>query len=364
MTRRRLVVLGVVGTLTAYLALWPVPVDPVAWSAPTDGGLTGAFAANTRLEPATLLPIAGQSGPEDGVIGADGRLYISTHGGDVLAFDAQGEHPTVFARTGGRPLGLALHPSGDLIVADAFRGLLAIDGSGQVRVLATEAGRVPIAYADAVDVTAAGLIVFSDASTKHGAAASGDTFEASKLDILEHGGHGRLLTHDLASGQTRVVAQGLQFANGVAVDPAGAFALVCETGRYRVVRVALDGSGRIEPVVRNLPGFPDNIRRGLDGRYWLGLVSPRRAILDHLAGWPRVRALIQRLPAFVRPDAVRYGHLVGIDATGRVLYSLQAPTRYGFVTGAVETPEYLFVTSLKADRLARIPRADALGGHE
>lgn len=363
MARKRWIVGGVALALGGYLAAWPVPVDPVAWTAPEDAGLTGAFAPNRRLEAAELLPIAGESGPEDAVQAPDGRLFVSTHSGAILVFDPQGAAPQVFARTGGRPLGLAMHPAGDLVVADAFRGLLAVDPAGQVRVLASEAGGIPIRYADGVDVTREGLIVFTDASTKHGAAASGDTFIASKLDILEHGGHGRVITHDLKTGATQVIRDGLQFANGIALDPSERFALVCETGSYRVVRVPLSGDGPIEPVISNLPGFPDNIRRGRDGRYWLGLVSPRRAILDRLAGSPRIRALVQRLPAFMRPDAVRFGHLVAIDAEGRVLQSLQAPEKYGFVTGAVETEGFVFATSLKADRLARLPVAAALS-HE
>ena len=31
--------------LVAYLALWPVPVDPVAWTAPENGGYTGPCVA-------------------------------------------------------------------------------------------------------------------------------------------------------------------------------------------------------------------------------------------------------------------------------------------------------------------------------
>ena len=35
--------------------------------------------------------------------------------------------------------------------------------------------------------------------------------------------------------------------------------------------------------------------------------------------------MIQRLPMFVRPKAVAYGHVIAIDGTGRVLASLQDP---------------------------------------
>jgi sugar lactone lactonase YvrE len=354
MVRRQWLAAGGVALMTGYLAFWPVPVAPVAWEAPEDKGLTGDFAPNTRLAKLTLLDLAGAVGPEDAVQAPDGHIFVSTHDG-IIKLDAQGENPQRFGSTWGRPLGVAMHPDGDLIVADAYLGLMAVAPDGNHRVLTDKVDGQPIRYADAVDIAPDGRIIFTDASSKFGAQASGGTFEASKLDILEHGGHGRLLAFTPQTGVTTVLAKGLQFANGVAIDPSGQFALVCETGSYRVVRIPLDGSGRIEPILSNLPGFPDNIRRGRNGRYWVGLVSPRRGILDMLSTWPRMRAAIQRLPAFMRPDAVRYAHLLSIDATGKVLASLQHDSRYGFVTGALETTDHLFVTSLKEPVLGRIP---------
>jgi len=39
----------IVVLLTAYLTLWPVPVDPVQWIPPPSDGYTGPHAVNTRL---------------------------------------------------------------------------------------------------------------------------------------------------------------------------------------------------------------------------------------------------------------------------------------------------------------------------
>ncbi|MCB9549940.1 MAG: SMP-30/gluconolactonase/LRE family protein [Myxococcales bacterium] len=354
--RRSLKALLIVLALTSlYLGLWPVPVDPVAWEAPKAPGLVGAFAVNDRLRSADQLPLDGHEGPEDAALGPDGRLYLSTRSGHILRTDAHGEGASVFADTGGQPLGLDFAPDGRLIVADAYRGLLAIDAAGTVSVLATEADGLPIRYADAVAVAPGGRIYFTDASTKFGAEAWGGSYPASLLDLLEHGGHGRLLEHDPVSGATHTVASGLQFANGVALTDDGA-ALVVETGNYRVVRVELTGParGHLTPILENLPGFPDNLRRGLGGRFWLGLVSPRNGIVDALAGWPRLRSVVQRLPAFVRPKAESHGHLVQLTARGEVQASLQDPEGYGFVTGALETPEHLFITSLRMATLARM----------
>jgi hypothetical protein len=41
---------GWVLVLAAYLLLWPVPIDPVAWSAPKNAGYAGPFSANYILD--------------------------------------------------------------------------------------------------------------------------------------------------------------------------------------------------------------------------------------------------------------------------------------------------------------------------
>ena len=41
-----------------------------------------------------------------------------------------------------------------------------------------------------------------------------------------------------------------------------------------------DRAGEDDVFIDNLPGFPDNINPGLDGRVWVGLVSPRSAPLN------------------------------------------------------------------------------------
>ncbi len=268
-----------------------------------------------------------------------------------------GSSPENWVSTGGRPLGLSFDAGGTLFVADAFRGLLAISPDGAVRVLATEADGVPIRYANSVDVASDGKVYFSDASTKFGAKEWAGTYSASLLDILEHGGHGRLLVYDPASQRATTLIRGLNFANGVALAHDESFVLVAETGSYRVMRHWLAGPnrGRTEPLLENLPGFPDNLTAGRDGRFWLALVSPRNALVDSLSDAPFVRRIIQRLPEFIRPDAVAYGHVVAFDATGNVLASLQDPSgAYRLTTCATETDEYLYIGSLEMGTLGRL----------
>src|SRR5690606_28786878 len=120
-------------------------------------------------------------------------------------------------------------------VADGYEGLLRVSPGGAVEVLATEAEGVRFGFADDVDVADDGVIYFTDASSKFGPAMK------ARDDILEHGGHGRLLKYDPASKTTTVLLRGLQFANGVAVAPDQRSVFVTQTGNYDIVRYWLEG---------------------------------------------------------------------------------------------------------------------------
>ncbi len=350
------------GMLFAYLALWPVPIEPVAWEAPPNPGYTGPFARNERLAGVETLPIGDHRGPEDVAIDAAGYLYAGTHGGHIIRLNPDGTGPTVFADTGGRPLGIDFDAAGNLVVADGYRGLLSVSPSGAVTTLATEVGGTAIRYADDVDVAASGVIYFSDASTRFGAKAHGGTYEASLLDIMEHSKTGRLLAYDPRTRRTRVVASGFGFANGVAVSPDQQFVVVNETEEYRTWRVWIAGprAGQKDVLVEHLPGFPDNVSVGLDGRFWISLVSPRSLELDRLSAHPALRKMVQRLPAFLRPKEQRYGHVVAVDASGKIIASLQDPAgRYPITTTTLETDEFLFLGSLVNPGIGRVKKSTA-----
>ena len=343
--RPRLVIFLFVAAIVLYLALWPVPFDPVAWDAPADAGFTGPFARNERLRELELLPIGGDHGPETIEVDAQGRVYTGTKEGRILR-DGQ-----PWATTGGRPLGLKFDRDGSLLVADAMLGLVRVTPDGRVFELAR------VAYANSVDVAPDGRVYFTDATAKFPARDFGGTFEASVVDLLEHRGHGRLLVYDPRTNATSTLLGGLNFANGVALAPDGSFALVADTSNYRILRHWLAGPrrGQTEAVIENLPGFPDNISTGRDGRFWIGFIAPRKPLVDRLSRWPRLRAVVWRLPKAVRPKPVKYGHVAAIDGNGRVLASLQDPTgRFPLTTHAKETEAWLYVGSLEAGAVGRM----------
>ena len=346
----------------AYLLFWPVPIEPQRWQAPTPPGYTGPWQPNTRLAGLETIPLGGHDGPEDVAARTiDGQLYLfaATHDGTIVRINPRTKEVSVFARTGGRPLGLKFDAQGNLIAADAYRGLIAIDPQGQVTVLASKAGDgTPIRYADNLDIAADGRIFFSDASTRFDAKSSGGTLQGSLYALMEHSNDGRVLVYDPRDKSVKTVLDGLTFPNGVAMCPQDICVLVAETGTYSVKRIWLDGSkaGAVETLLDNLPGFPDNINSA-PGGYWLGLTSPRSAGLDKLSDKPFLRKVVQRLPAAFRPKAENYGFVLKFALDGKVLDVLQDPKgTYPLTTGALEPGDgWLYICSLSAPSLGRRP---------
>ncbi len=339
--------------LAAYLCLWPVPIEPVAWQAPTPPALEGPYAPDTRLAEVELFGLGKLPGPEVVLLDSAGVIFTGLADGRIVRLASLDADPELVVDTGGRPLGMAWDAQGRLIVADAYRGLLCFDPEGGLQVLCEQVDGVPLGFADDLDIAADGTIYFSDASSRHGV-------EEPRLDLLEHRPSGRLLAYDPTSGESRVVLDSLYFANGVAVSPDQSFVLVNETGAYRVRRLWLTGpdKGRVDTFIDNLPGFPDNITAGPDGIFWLALVAPRNAAADALAPYPFLRKLLVRLPKFLWPEAARHAWVLGLDSQGRVVHNLQdaRPQSYSPLTSACVWEGHLYLGSLRYNGLARLPR--------
>ncbi|MFT7289069.1 MAG: sugar lactone lactonase YvrE [Halieaceae bacterium] len=351
--------------MIAYLAFWPVAITPQKWAPLVDQGFTGEYAANSRLANLDRLSIGDYHGPEDVVIVREGGreiIYTTSQDGVIIRVDTEANSSAVFAKTGGRPLGMERDLNGNFIVADAFRGLLSITPDGkQVTVLTDSFEGQAIAYADDLDIAENGVIYFSDASTKFGAQEAGSTLAASLLEISEHAKTGRILSFNPASAKTELVAGNYSFANGVAMCPDSMCILVNETGEYSIDRIYVDGprKGEVETLLENLPGFPDNINRGsvVDGKqtYWVGLASPRSKPLDDTAQIPFLRSLSLRLPEALQISPTAYGFVMQINEDGQILQTLQDPDgAYALTTGAIEGQDWLYITSLGSHDLGRV----------
>ena len=305
------------------------------------------------------LDLGAFEGPEDATLGADGRVYVTTEGGHILRIDNDGV--AEFVTVAGRPLGIETDSDGSLVIANSYVGLQRISASGEVVTLLDEVDGQPLVYANSLAIGPDGRIYFSQSSSKFGAEQYQGTFEASLLDIMEHGGHGRVYAFDPASGATRTLLSSLNYANGVAVAEDGSFLLVNETASYRVLKYWLTGSraGATEVLLDNLPGFPDNLKNGLHGRFWLGFAAPRNRLLDALSGWPFLRKVVQRLPAFLRPTAVPASHVIAFNGDGEILMNMHDPAaRFPTLTGVLETRRFLYLTTLFGNQLPVIDKQD------
>ena len=348
-----LVILLIIVVALAYLLLAPVPIAPAAWTPAANPGLTGQYAQNTRLSSVQKLPLGDGHKPEDVALDADGKIYAGFEDGRIMVLQPDGTQPRVFAETHGRPLGLVFDREGNLIVADAIKGLLSINKAGEIKLLADEADGVKFSCLNDLDIGGDGTIYFTEASNK---------FPMSQFtnDLLEHQPHGRLLALDPQSRRPRTLLRNIYFANGVAVSPDQTFVLVAETGEYRIRRVWLKEPkmGQNDVFIDNLPGFPDGISSNGRDRFWVALVTPRQAMFDRvLLPYPTMRKMVARLPKFMQPAPKRYSFVLGLDPQGRVVENLQngSPDCFAEISNVVERNGTLYFGSIGEDTVGRFP---------
>lgn len=347
-----LVILLIIVVALAYLMLAPVPIAPAAWTPPASPGFTGQYAQNTRLSPVQRLSLGDGHKPEDVALDAEGKIYAGFEDGRIMVLQPDGSQPRVFANTQGRPLGLIFDRDGNLIVADAIKGLLSINKAGEVKLLTDEADGVKFRCLNDLDIGADGTIYFTEASKK---------FPMSQFtnDLLEHQPNGRLLALDPQSRRPRTLLRDLYFANGVAVSPDQTFVLVAETGKYRIRRVWIREPklGMNDMFVENLPGFPDGISSNRRDRFWLAIVAPRQAAFDRMLPYPFVRKMVVRMPKFLQPAPERYSFVLGLDPNGRVIENLQngAPDCYSEIANVVEHNRTLYFGSIGENTVGRFP---------
>ena len=343
-----LLALAIAGA-AGYLAITPSPIDPLAWQPQPAPLMTGVLEPNDTLMKAELLAQGQIHGPEDTAVDAQGRVYAGLHDGRVVRI-ADGKVET-FANTGGRPLGMDFDAQGNLVLADAYKGLLRIDPAGKIEVLASAADGVPFAFTDDLDIASDGRIYFTDASSK---------FQQPDylLDLLEGRPYGRLMVFDPASGKTEVLLKDLYFANGVALSRDEDFVLVNETYRYRIQRYWLKGdkAGTHDLFADNLPGMPDNLQGDRAGTFWVALPTPRKADADFLQNQPWIKAQLAKLPRALWPKPASYGLAIALNEQGEIVQSLHdtSGTHLRMVTSVKPVGDYLYFGSLDNDRIGKL----------
>ncbi|MFZ6672681.1 SMP-30/gluconolactonase/LRE family protein [Undibacterium sp. Xuan67W] len=365
--RGAMIIFFLILVLFVYLLVAPVPIQPVAWQAVPNAGYTGIHAANHDLSGLQLIPLGKESGPEHILPGPDGKIYAAVASGAILRMEPDGTQLETWISMGERVLGFAFDAQGRMIVAIPSRGLLMITQDKKVSELVTQVKQIPLQFVDAVVVARNGKIYFTDATQRFGVNTYGGVLNASMLDFLEHSCTARVLEYDPATSAARIIADGFCFSNGIALSHDEQHLFVSETAGYRVWKLSIHADQlqlkdkpdplRASVLLDNLPGFPDNLMRGTDGKLWVGIVKPRSVDFDKMSPKPWLRSLTLRLPRAMWKVPKDYGHVVAFDETGKVLKDMQDPPGvYPETSGVTETAGRLYIQSLRANSLAWIAK--------
>ncbi len=381
----RFVLIGVgvlIAVAVGYVLAWPVRIEPVEFAVGPNPGFNGPFSPNETLRGVRFLGEAIGTGPED-VWVKDGYAYTGVEDGRIIRVRIDGQtasgpapiqpvvpggtpQPTpgaaveTVATTNGRPLGLQHDPFGNIVVADAKRGLVAVTPKGQIVVVADRFENRPLRFVDDLDIAKDGMIYFTDASQRYG-------IEDVSAEFLEGQATGRLFSYDPRSGSLQARLSGLAFANGVALGPDEDYVLVNETAAHKITRYWLKGpkTGTKDTFIENLPGYPDNLSFNGRDLFWVALVGPRSKALEDQAASPFMRRVIFRLQSIglMPPTATdQYGCVIAVNLEGKVVATLQDPGGRVIhtITSVNERDGLLYLGSLATDRIATVPVPAAL----
>jgi hypothetical protein len=250
-----------------------------------------------RGEAAVTVP------PLDGALQPNRRLdeaewRIKLHGVDCLAVHAG----TLVASAGDGLFGLAEDGEGWQArrSCDAAIAALAPVGAEGLAV-ATADGAIVVEggpfdgrrYRPGNAVTCITAMVAAGAALFVANGSASNAADAWQRDLLERNVSGSVWRIDLDSGESSLLAEGLAWPAGLALDEAGL--VVSEAWRHQLIRIDPARRGAREPLQADLPGYPGRIAPASDG-YWLAMFAPRSQLVEFVL---RERAYRTRMMAQV-----------------------------------------------------------------
>lgn len=351
--------LAVIAAAAVYTFAFPMEGKIKAFDSPVFQGYTGDFAENSALSDLSFLDMGGYFCPET-IIYREGYIYSSVHGKLIRTTEDGSGTELIYDSVNGETLGFDFDADGNIIFCDPRfggdnPGIYKADLSGgevTVTALCTEVEGKRLTCPDAVAIADNGIIYFSDA-TEFSAVSYGDANYAFQYEAYYHSSNGRVCAYDPSTGQSWVIASGFSGANGIAVSYDQKYLYLCETMEYCIWRIPADMRGGTkvngaELFISNIPGCVDNLNRGQDGRYWVGIVSGRDPSWDEMLRGTFMRTILLRYskPAEVYMPEKGTASAFAFDDSGRIQTFLMAEnTPYHHVTGVCETDTRLYLHS-------------------
>ncbi len=195
----------------------------------------------------------GLTRPEGVMAADDGTIYTADGHGRCSRIGRDGTI-SFFGSLGGLPNGICLDLEGNCIVANIGNGRVqSLKTDGSHSVLVSEAGGKPVSSPNFPFIDSRGRLWVTNST------AQVDVESALRKPVAD----GSIVV--LEEGKPRVAAEGIYFANGVAIDPEERFIYVAETMQRRIIRFRIGQDGSLGPMEVYGPGslgklgYPDGI---------------------------------------------------------------------------------------------------------
>jgi len=221
-----------------------------------------------------LTPIGkGIERPEDVVVARDGTVWASDKASAAARIRPDGTLDRC-GRAGGEPNGLKIDPrDGSIVIANIAAGVLQrLDpATGAVSVILGEVGGTPLKTPN--------YVIFDSRGTLWGTVSTRRGRVPEWLDGTPDG----FIFRVSPDGAAAIVADGLRFANGLALDAEQRFLYVAQTAADNVLRFRIDGGALGAPEVYGPARlgercFPDGIAFDAAGNLWTSLVLANRIV--------------------------------------------------------------------------------------
>lgn len=234
--------------------------------------LDGAFSPNNRLDRSRVLgePIAQ---PDDFALGPDGALYVSSQASVLRCTGDDYTERAVFAHLPGPVGALAWTRDAQLLACVSGAGLVTLSREGQEAGRLAEVAGADIECPTAVAVADDGMVYLCDGSRSNRP-------QDWLPDLMQRRrASGRLIACDQRLANAKVLADELDWPNGVAVSHDGREILVSEAWVHRLVAFGRSGTAR-RSIVKNYAGYPARIAADPAGGYWMAFFGMRTQLVE------------------------------------------------------------------------------------
>ncbi len=241
--------------------------------------------------------------PEGVMATDDGRIFAADARGRCSCIEADWRIVTFFGNLGGLPNGICIDTKGHCIVANIGNGeVQSLAPDGTHKVLMTEAGGKKMLTPNFPFLDFAGRLWVSNSTDN-------PDIDASLRNPVPDG-----CLVMIATGEPpRIVADGIYFANGVALDAKEEYVYVAETMQRRVLRFPIRSDNSVGAAEVYGPdslgqlGFPDGIAFDEAGNLWVAF--PVANALGYIDTQGRLQIYVQDLQGtrINRPANICFG---------------------------------------------------------